>query len=425
MGCFTNVGSVKTFSKTVGNCGSTMGNLCQSSANKVTESNLPSIPSDNIFDDASIQFECQKTKELTHCLAAQRISQILITFSKFKQNPASCLFKSISEYINELSQSYNNKQLLNDYIHLINHHHTNQDFEDVYNFFISNMSDNKPCNVTSCNNVMRNIRDRSNDRDTNINMELYQSNESREINTQQILDKIHCYWLHTIDFGYRLNKRERDEAGIIDDDYDHDMDDGKEIEQYDPNSHKIIKDQPVYITESMDEDEEKLLKDCVDYELSRRQQIIRNKRQRLMQVNDYNANSPRPSDVDPGQRMLRRNKSIQRMLDCADNKFILNAQQGHFEMDKDKKLVYSFGYPYKYGKTWKDNDWYISQKYDSFKQEMIQKLNIQDWDSWLIKATEHHDTRHCQRIPEYLGDSISVDHILAVMLYCGVDVKYK
>lgn len=112
------------------------------------------------------------------------------------------------------------------------------------------------------------------------------------------------------------------------------------------------------------------------------------------------------------------------LLDSRNNKFILNSQKGHREMDKNKKVVYSFGYPYKYGDSWTQNEWYIPEKYNSFKEEMLAKVSPTDWDQWMMKADEHHDTRHCKKIDPYLGDPISVDHVLAVMVYCGDDVKF-
>ena len=35
----------------------------------------------------------------------------------------------------------------------------------------------------------------------------------------------------------------------------------------------------------------------------------------------------------------------------------------------------------------------------------------------------HHETKHCKKIAPYLGTPISVDHVLAVMVYCADDVK--
>ena len=424
-----------------------MGN-CTCSMSGRSRRRSSSTPS-NIWTAQSLQYECKNA--ISTCLAAHRLSQILITYNKFKNDPKSVKFTSMYQYINDKLEAYNNKALLNDYIHLINDHQSNEQFEAVYDYLISNMD--QPCNPTTCGNIERNNRDRSNEYDSNVRMALYHSEETQEVNVQQILDKVHCYWLHTFDFGYRLKRTERENAGIIqkiqqdEKQQNNKKKDAKSKTSKSQKSSKSnknktqtteekeeekfdydFKDKAIYITDPMDEEEKELLTTCVDEELERRQKIIINKRRRLLEGTDAASPSSNGNEEEmAGRRMLRRNRSIQLMLENKDNKFILNSQSGRTERDKSNKRIYSFGYPYKYGKLWKKDEWYIPERYASFKEELTQPdlLKIQAWDEWWTKGMTHYESDHCQKgIGKYLGEKISVEHIIAIMLYCGVDVKW-
>eukprot|EP01084_Bolivina_argentea_P117670 208931_1 len=83
----------------------------------------------------------------------------------------------------------NQTSYLNDYLHLITEHTTNNEFETIYNTFDGH------CDLHKCSAFTRNHRDRHKDK-VNTN------------NGSDILDKIHCHYCHSFDIGFRLKKNE-------------------------------------------------------------------------------------------------------------------------------------------------------------------------------------------------------------------------
>ena len=83
---------------------------------------------------------------------------------------------------------------LNDFLHLIDAHSTDDEFETIYNAF------GGVCDLQKCDAFKRNRRDRQSvNNSVNIAVNI------------QILDKIHCHYSHCFDIGYKLNKKERQE----------------------------------------------------------------------------------------------------------------------------------------------------------------------------------------------------------------------
>eukprot|EP01084_Bolivina_argentea_P213371 362403_1 len=82
--------------------------------------------------------------------------------------------------------------ILDDFLYLL----SNFDFDLAFEL-IENALEIK-CNFESCNVFKRNHRNRSEEK---------AQNEDTVIT--QILDKIHCHYLHTYDIGYRLNAKDR------------------------------------------------------------------------------------------------------------------------------------------------------------------------------------------------------------------------
>eukprot|EP01084_Bolivina_argentea_P213366 362390_1 len=86
----------------------------------------------------------------------------------------------------------NVKQLLDDFLYILGNHA--KDFEYIYNEL------DCTCDVNKCIAFQRMHRDRSKPID---------DEEIKYSINQQIIDKIHCYFIHTLDIGYRLNSKEQ------------------------------------------------------------------------------------------------------------------------------------------------------------------------------------------------------------------------
>eukprot|EP01084_Bolivina_argentea_P160094 278808_1 len=105
----------------------------------------------------------------------------------------------------------NISQILNDFIHLLSKHNQNEnEFKMIYNKFGF-------CNIENCKLFKRNNRDRNKNENG-----LYGINDKnkKQIIIEQILDKIHCFYMHCFDIGYKLTNSEKDIINeIINDDY--------------------------------------------------------------------------------------------------------------------------------------------------------------------------------------------------------------
>eukprot|EP01084_Bolivina_argentea_P067285 122556_1 len=83
---------------------------------------------------------------------------------------------------------------INDFLHLL--HHCNDDSS----FFHINSEIKLDCDIKICNAFKRNYRDR-----TNHAIITALSQDTQDVVTQQILDKVHCYYIHTCHMGYRVS----------------------------------------------------------------------------------------------------------------------------------------------------------------------------------------------------------------------------
>eukprot|EP01084_Bolivina_argentea_P048163 88750_1 len=84
-------------------------------------------------------------------------------------------------------------ELLDDYNHLLFNHNDDEQFEIILNMF-------GYCNIITCNTFIRHHQYRN---------RKYEQLEPNEVATQQIIDKIHCFYYHSFDLGNRLTIKEQ------------------------------------------------------------------------------------------------------------------------------------------------------------------------------------------------------------------------
>ena len=117
----------------------------------------------------------------------------------------------IYDFINEVLDNYSNILLLNDFNHIL-YYHCNQHNEieeickNIVRKFITN---NSECSLMECLCIKRNHRNKTLQNENGLYFVDNNDDQIKEIVTQQILDKIHCFYQHTFDIGYRLNSNER------------------------------------------------------------------------------------------------------------------------------------------------------------------------------------------------------------------------
>eukprot|EP01083_Nonionella_stella_P155018 500192_1 len=177
------------------------------------------------FDPYSNHTPCEVVK----CKYLEKISNALKAHHQnidYKINHANDDAKV--ENIFDLDQ-YTNACLLNDFNHLLFHH--SNDFEEIHHILINQSNDDKPCQLTTCLSITRNQRNRSIE-----NAQLYSNyKDQKDIIFQQSLDRVHCYYLHSFDCGYKITKRERTNMSSSLDTKENDDDEMKDNTSFDTN----------------------------------------------------------------------------------------------------------------------------------------------------------------------------------------------
>eukprot|EP01084_Bolivina_argentea_P113375 202066_1 len=121
-------------------------------------------------------------KELIHCEAFKRLKISLDKYNKSTNN-------------NVDSQSI--QSVMNDFLHLFQQHNNDHQFELIANEL-------GICEIKTCQMFRRNHRNRENSSENDMIVV-----NDKYILYQQIFDKIHCYYHHTFDIGYRLTSDEK------------------------------------------------------------------------------------------------------------------------------------------------------------------------------------------------------------------------
>eukprot|EP01084_Bolivina_argentea_P110655 197530_1 len=108
---------------------------------------------------------------------------------------------------NNADYVYDSLCLLNDQFHLLQCHHG--EFYDIYDILTKEYS-YKTCEMKNCYIMKRNHRNKIQQRNqTDFNKLYFDANEINDIVKQQIFDKIHCYYCHSIDTGYKLSSKKK------------------------------------------------------------------------------------------------------------------------------------------------------------------------------------------------------------------------
>eukprot|EP01084_Bolivina_argentea_P283182 484932_1 len=141
---------------------------------------------------------------ISDCKCLERIVAILRMYqvSQCHQNSERSI--DLYEHIRIDNRKYNHIDLLNDYNHLLYDHRTH--FESIYNTLQAKSNNNICCKLSTCKMYQRNRRDRSNEKILNV---LYDT-KKYNILEQQLWDRIHSNFFHTFDCGYRIQKSQID-----------------------------------------------------------------------------------------------------------------------------------------------------------------------------------------------------------------------
>eukprot|EP01083_Nonionella_stella_P042130 113987_1 len=339
----------------------------------------------------SIPYHCQ----LDECLPLEIIGNVLKRYQLYIQSQgdlSGCTHTDIKRQIyNSIGNHYDDTELLNDYNHLLLHHAS--DFEHIYNILLAVVNACLPCSLKSCLLFIRNRRDRRQMPD-DVMKELYFNEDDPCIITQQLIDRIHCYFFHSLDTGYKIGN---DEA-----------------------QHILHSDEP-----------DQKVSDDTSY-------------------TQHDLIVARISDL-----ILRKNKSLSRTL-TVPTKFLSNINLIN-KYDFGANCRYYYWDYYKNASESMDpfasrrmecgiiadqlKNWYIHPKYNNFKHELlnnqISRISEHQWKQLTIKANIHLGNEMMRNIfcargrtaiyyGMHHGQPMNPNHLISMMIYCNYDyVQYK
>eukprot|EP01084_Bolivina_argentea_P236877 398238_1 len=271
-------------------------------------------------------------------------------------------------------------QIINDYIHVLHFHDSDEEFEFIVNQF-------KPCDISKCKIFKRNYRDRFQLKNTyNMNSII----NFNDITYREIMDKIHTCFQHCYDIGHRLSIKE---SKIINEEKKDHVDDSS-VDTFVVNN-----------------------------------KIVQMKKLLSEKMNLYHKLCEGRSSV----------KYSQLCPKVADNEEKSNS----FNANKDMLDVYHFGYKFKYGYEHEyihsDKEYIqVKPKYSSLKIELtsnnLQSLTIDQFNSEYLKAQVHFNSFYCKqnfspKLPNVSGQTktkemihFDLNQVLSIMVYCNYDV---
>ena len=187
-------------------------------------SSLQQLPSNNVEDRLTVLPDYMEREEglsifghreyydvckannigISECKTYLRLKFILAKYMKWTLDDSpKTSSNGMHRVINhQLSGSkYSTVSLLNDYHHLLSTHRDQR--EDIFNFLKMN------CKVHFCSAMMRNYRDRHcADRERQRSKLYFGLESSTELNVLQILDRIHCHFLHSFEMVFDILKHD-------------------------------------------------------------------------------------------------------------------------------------------------------------------------------------------------------------------------
>eukprot|EP01083_Nonionella_stella_P020560 57005_1 len=359
---------------------------------------------------------------LKDCQHLQRISDILNNYNAYILSQKDDEKEQNAQALDKIYPSnYTNTDLLNDEHHLLLFHAN--EFEHIYDLLLERSNDKATCQLSLCAVMKRNQRDRSlYANNPNMLHKLYCTDTQHHIVQQQFIDRIHCHYFHTFDIGYRMTQQEKQNI----------MDDDAKTEEDDVN---------------------------VDVSLARVHHLIESKRrlyrnvQGLERLNSRNnkytcgiqrdekkegSGIPSPERYSYGVRYFywQNYKQNTSSLDPAHNNMEEKWIDGLFVYHNhaQKQMISPANHDASLG------DWYVSNKYDSFKQEMLNNeicvIGKGQFNTFMDRAAWHEQTDHVKQIKcprsqtaqfyeVKFNSLIKQNHLVSMMVYCNCDVLQR
>eukprot|EP01084_Bolivina_argentea_P271246 461468_1 len=119
-------------------------------------------------------------------------------------------------YLGDYLTDYSTIELVNDFNELLLQR--SNEFENIYNTLIQRSNNNVVCDLLKCESMRRNQRNRNEITENENELKTLYFND--DIVTQQLLDRVHCYYFHSFDMGYKITTKDLQQNDIKNEEYD-------------------------------------------------------------------------------------------------------------------------------------------------------------------------------------------------------------
>ena len=359
-------------------------------------------------DNKYVKIKHDLNCEIMKCPSVKRIIDALKYYKSLYNNN-----NKNDKIYNQLIIKYfqcKNKYIISDYHHLLSIHLNQTKLIHLQNLEIINdtIYKNKlQCNINQCKQYLRYHRDREKIDDINhiINTENKNNDDIcyKVRFYSDLMDTIHCYFIHGFDDGSRLRIRDLTsmKPNIIN--YD-DIKDETSIPYNDDNLKQL---QQLLLTPK------KLI-----HKIRGQQRINYNKFNNFIGNNENNND-----DDDTEDKKENDDKKVNENNCCIGLKFYY---WSYYKNKIDEDTIYHPGFKF--------SDWFINKKYDNFKQEMlsnkIHSINLKLFNyvlyksTNLIKQSDHIQSIKSSLVPTYgiqEDYKITAENVMALIFYTDFD----
>eukprot|EP01084_Bolivina_argentea_P303272 523565_1 len=253
---------------------------------------------------------------------------------------------------------------INDYLHLLHQHHTDEQFEYITGRL-------GVCNIVQCKIFSRKIRD-------------IQKASNADIN--HILDKMHCYFCHSSDIGNRMTPKDRK--------FVYCNDNNEQISNSNDSGNNIMKH-------------------LINKKIIKLRQVLTQRR--IAYKNVLNGLDDR---IDRRYNQLFQNNDESKSTDID-----MNA-----EMNEHNMYSFGYEFKYDYDEEIAVDAILIKEQYHSLKEELttnnICVLTVEQFNHEYQKALIHFNSAHCKNTyrpfeNDYFQKHIEIQHLLSLMVYCN------
>jgi len=331
-------------------------------------------------------------------------------------------------FISRTLNNYSTVRLLDDY-HFVISNFSSQ-LHDVHEILVSDMGDIDVATSIIFQRINRNRQECAFRNDKRCE-HFGGYNASEEVSVQKLLDKIYCHLILAFEAGYILTRhqilqiasKQIEESQQIY--YGHEQ----QGQQQQRNGHG-------HGDADKDDAIDSALQIIVNITAEKRKTLQKVRGKRRMTYNKFVTQVP--SDDDDDDELLLDDDS-----DVDDEK---QAPAPRPAAERIKAYEMDFGYPFKYWSSYRDNAWYVAAKYENLKSEMMRntlcQLSYKQFEDDIKNAINFknckrgrkmkcHYTMHTYNEPSERElkikplTPISIDHMLALLLFCNYDILRK